>query len=153
VGVIGANELPPIDVNHAVELIGYKVAVRQAVFLTGDLTGAKEIATKEAKAAGGLTIGILPGYPPQDTSPYVALYRFRIERSLQPHHRSYHRGAHCSGRWPLTLSEIVFALKSHKPIISLNSWDIADNSIRGETPQEAMTRVFEPMEPKGTRRI
>jgi uncharacterized protein (TIGR00725 family) len=72
VGVIGASDLP-IELHHAAELIGREVAARQAVLITGGLTGAMEAASKGAKAAGGLTIGILPGFSPQDANPYIDL--------------------------------------------------------------------------------
>jgi SLOG-like protein len=73
VGVDGLTSCPPIDFSHAVELTGYEVDIRQAVFLIAGLTGAIEVATQEAKAAGGLTIGIPLGYSPQGSSPYIAL--------------------------------------------------------------------------------
>ena len=73
VGVDGANELPPHRFLSCRRTDGYEVAIRQAVFLIAGLTGAIEVATQEAKAAGGLTIGIPPGYSPQDASPYIAL--------------------------------------------------------------------------------
>ena len=126
VGVDGANELPPIDFSYAVELTGYEVAVRQAVFLIAGLTGAIEVATQEAKAAGGLTIGILLGYSPLDASPYIALSiviglsearNLIIVRTTEV--------LVAVGDGLVTLSEIAVALKSRKPIISINSWNIA----------------------------
>ncbi|HEX9869057.1 MAG TPA: TIGR00725 family protein, partial [Candidatus Tectomicrobia bacterium] len=50
------------------------------------------------------------------------------------------------GGGPGTLSEIAFAQKLHKPIISLDSWQIADDIIRVRTPQEAVVRAFELMD-------
>jgi uncharacterized protein (TIGR00725 family) len=146
VGVIGASELP-IDLYHAAELIGREVATRQAVLLTGGLTGAMEAASKGAKAAGGLTIGILPGYSPQDANPYIDL---PIVTGLsEARNLIIVRTAEvliAVGGGPGTLSEIAFALKLHKPIISLDSWQIADDIIRVRTPQEAVARAFELMD-------
>jgi len=143
VGVIGASELP-IELYHAAELIGCEVAARQAVLLTGGLTGAMEAASKGAKAAGGLTIGILPGYSPQDANPYIDL---PIVTGLsEARHLIIVHTAEvliAVGGGPGTLSEIAFAVKLHKPIISLDSWQIADDIIRVRTPQEAVARAFE----------
>ena len=134
VGVIGASELP-IELYHAAELIGREVAARQAVLLTGGLTGAMEAASKGAKAAGGLIIGILPGYSPQDANPYIDL---PIVTGLsEARNLTIVRTAEvliAVGGGPGTLSEIAFALKLHKPIISLDSWQIADDIIRVRTP-------------------
>ena len=146
VGVIGASELP-IDLYHAAELIGREVAARQAVLLTGGLTGAMEAASKGAKAAGGLIIGILPGYSPQDANPYIDL---PIVTGLsEARNLIIVRTAEvliAVGGGPGTLSEIAFALTLHKPIISLDSWQIADDIIRVRTPQEAVARAFELMD-------
>ena len=75
-----------------------------------------EVATKEAKAAGGLTIGILPGYSPQDANPYIAL---SIVIGLsEARNLIIVRTAEvliAVGGGLVTLSEITFALKSHKP--------------------------------------
>ena len=143
VGVIGASELP-IELYHAAELIGREVAARQAVLLTGGLTGAMEAASKGAKAAGGFTIGILPGYSPQDANPYIDL---PIVTGLsEARNLIIVRTAEvliAVGGGPGTLSEIAFAQKLHKPIISLDSWQIADDIIRVRTPQEAVARAFE----------
>jgi len=146
VGVIGASELP-IALYHAAELIGREVAARQAVLLTGGLTGAMEAASKGAKAAGGFTIGILPGYSPQDANPYIDL---PIVTGLsEARNLIIVRTAEvliAVGDGPGTLSEIAFAQKLHKPIISLDSWQSADDIIRVRTPQEAVARAFELMD-------
>jgi uncharacterized protein (TIGR00725 family) len=135
VGVIGGSELPP-ELCHAAELIGREVASRQAVLITGGLTGAMEAAAKGAKAAGGLTIGILPGFSPQDANPYIDL---PIVTGLgEARNLIIIRTAEvliAVGGGPGTLSEIAFALKLHKPVISLDSWNVADEIIRARTPQ------------------
>jgi uncharacterized protein (TIGR00725 family) len=153
VGVIGASELP-IELYHAAELIGREIAARQAVLLTGGLTGAMEAASKGAKAAGGFTIGILPGCSPQDANPYVDL---AIVTGLsEARNLIIVRTAEvliAIGGGPGTLSEIAFALQLHKPIISLDSWQMADEIIRVRTPQEAIARAFEVLDSRGTQRV
>jgi uncharacterized protein (TIGR00725 family) len=153
VGVIGASDLP-IELHHAAELIGREVAARQAVLITGGLTGAMEAASKGAKAAGGLTIGILPGFSPQDANPYIDL---SIVTGLsEARNLIIVRTAEvliAVGGGPGTLSEIAFALKLRKPIISLDSWNVADEIIRVRTPQEAVARAFELLESEDTQEV
>ena len=153
VGVIGASDLP-IELHPAAELIGREVAARQAVLLTGGLTGAMEAASKGAKAAGGLTIGILPGFSPQDANPYIDL---PIVTGLsEARNLIIVRTAEvliAVGGGPGTLSEIAFALKLHKPVISLDSWNVADEIICVRTPQEAVARAFELLESKDAQEV
>jgi uncharacterized protein (TIGR00725 family) len=153
VGVIGASELP-IELYHAAELIGREVAVRQVVLLTGGLTGAMEAASKGAKAAGGLTIGILPGFSPQDANPYIDLCI--VTGLSEARNLIIVRTAEvliAVGGGPGTLSEIAFALKLHKPIISLDSWNIADEIISVRTPREAIARAFELLDSRDTQGV
>jgi uncharacterized protein (TIGR00725 family) len=151
VGVIGGSELPP-TLYHAAELIGREVAARQAVLITGGLTGAMEAASKGAKAAGGLTIGVLPGFSPRDANPYIDL---PIVTGLsETRNIIIVRTADvliAVGGGPGTLSEIAFALKLHKPVISLDSWNVAAEIIPVQTPQEAVARAFELLDSASTR--
>jgi uncharacterized protein (TIGR00725 family) len=143
VGLIGGSELPP-ELYNAAEYIGREVAVRQAVLLTGGLTGAMEAASKGAKAAGGLTIGVLPGYSSRDANPYID---FPIVTGLsEARNIIIVRTADvliAVGGGPGTLSEIAFALKFKKPVIGLDSWHVAAEIIYVRTPQEAVERAFE----------
>jgi uncharacterized protein (TIGR00725 family) len=142
VGVIGGSELPP-TLYDAAELIGREIAARQAVLITGGLTGAMEAASKGAKAAGGLTIGVLPGCSPRDANHYIDL---PIVTGLsEARNIIIVRTAHvliAVGGGPGTLSEIAFALKLQKPVISLDSWPVTDQIVRVQTPQEAVARAF-----------
>ena len=42
-----------------------------------------------------------------------------------------------------TLSEISFALKSGIPVIGLDTWDVSEEIIKCETPEEAVRTAFE----------
>jgi uncharacterized protein (TIGR00725 family) len=153
VGVIGGSELSP-ELYHAAELIGREVAFRRAVLITGGLTGAMEAAAKGAKAVGGLTIGVLPGFSSQDANPYIDL---PIVTGLsEARNIIIVRTAAvliAVGGGPGTLSEIAFALKLHKPVLSLDSWYVADEIIRVQTPQEAVAQAFELLDSTGARRL
>jgi uncharacterized protein (TIGR00725 family) len=151
VGVIGGSELPP-ELYSAAEQIGREVAARRAVLITGGLTGAMEAASKGAKAAGGLTIGVLPGFSSRDANSYIDL---PIVTGLsEARNTIIVRTADvliAVGGGPGTLSEIAFALKFNKPVIALDSWHVADEIVRVQTPQEAVVRAFELLDATGIR--
>ena len=151
VGLIGASELPP-ELYNTAEYIGREVAVRQAVLITGGLTGAMEAASKGAKTAGGLTIGILPGGSAQEANAYIDL---PIVTGLsEARNLIIVRTADvliAVGGGPGTLSEIAFALKFKKPVIGLHSWHVAAEIVHVQTPQEAVERAFELLGSAGIR--
>lgn len=76
IGVIGKNEQHARDVvagvtMAAAEAIGRLVAERGGVIVTGGRAGVMEAASRGARAAGGLTIGFLPGMEKSGANPYV----------------------------------------------------------------------------------
>jgi uncharacterized protein (TIGR00725 family) len=153
VGVIGGSQLSP-QLYGAAELIGREVAARRAVLITGGLTGAMEAAAKGARAAGGLTIGVLPGSSSQDANPYIDLpivTGLSEARNIIIVHTAEVLIA--VGGGPGTLSEIAFALKLQKPVIGLDSWHVADEIIHVQTPQEAVARAFALLDSTGVRRL
>lgn len=84
-----------------------------------------EAACRGAKAAGGVTIGILPGYDPNEANPFVD---YRIPTGLG-HARNAIVVA--SGEAVIavgggfgTLSEIGLALKMRKRVVNLRSWKL-----------------------------
>jgi uncharacterized protein (TIGR00725 family) len=113
-----------------------------------------EAASRGAKAAGGLTIGVLPGFSSRDANPYIDL---PIVTGLsEARNIVIVRTAEvliAVGGGPGTLSEIAFALKLAKPLISLDSWYVADEIIRVQTPHEAVVRAFELLDSTGIRGI
>ncbi|ANB59850.1 TIGR00725 family protein [Anoxybacteroides amylolyticum] len=61
IAVIGQSGDIPEDVRKMAEAVGAEIAKRKAVLLTGGGSGVMEAASKGAKEAGGLVIGILAG--------------------------------------------------------------------------------------------
>ena len=98
-----------------------------------------EAACRGAKGAGGTTIGILPGVNRQDANDYV-------DHAIATGMREGRNLAiilTADGVIALpgefgTLSEISFALKYNKPVVSLCSWEVSDRIIRVGTPAEAV---------------
>jgi uncharacterized protein (TIGR00725 family) len=61
IAVIGQSGEIPEEVRKIAEEVGAEIAKRKAVLLTGGGSGVMEAASKGAKEAGGLVIGILAG--------------------------------------------------------------------------------------------
>lgn len=74
--VIGKSARDPSDpvppqALAAAEEVGRLLAEAGAVVVSGGLSGVMEAVSRGAKRAGGLTIGILPGFDKRDANPYV----------------------------------------------------------------------------------
>jgi uncharacterized protein (TIGR00725 family) len=61
----------PAEALRAGEEVGALLAKRGAVVVTGGLSGVMEAVSRGAKNAGGLVIGILPGFDKRDANAYV----------------------------------------------------------------------------------
>jgi len=103
--------------------LGRGIAERNAVLVCGGLTGVMEHAARGARAAGGLTIGLLPGEDPDDANEYVD---FAIATGLG-HARNAILARTADGIVAVggglgTLSEIALALRNRRPTIGIKTW-------------------------------
>jgi uncharacterized protein (TIGR00725 family) len=103
--------------------LGRGIAQRQAVLLCGGLTGVMEHAARGARAAGGLTIGLLPGEDPDEANPYIDV---AIASGLG-HARNAVLACTADGVVAVggglgTLSEIALALRNGRPTIGIQTW-------------------------------
>ncbi|MBI5190213.1 MAG: TIGR00725 family protein [Nitrospirae bacterium] len=143
IGVIGSSLATGKPYNEAME-VGRLAAGRGASVLTGGLGGVMEAACRGAKEAGGQTIGILPGFDTRDANPYVDI---PIVTGLN-HARNFIvvRSSDVliavGGEYG-TLSEIAFALKLGKTVISIESWDVGGGMIKAASPADAVEKAFE----------
>src|SRR5438270_5587894 len=76
IAVIGKSEKDPGDppspeALRAAELVGANIAGAGAILITGGLSGVMEAASRGAKRANGLVIGMLPGFDKADANRYV----------------------------------------------------------------------------------
>jgi uncharacterized protein (TIGR00725 family) len=103
-----------------------------------------EAASKGAKEAGGIVVGILPGFSKEDANNYVTI---PVTTGLSHARnvivvRSADAVIAVSGEYG-TLSEIAIALKLGKPVIGINTWDNIDGLMKAESPEEAVDKAIE----------
>lgn len=143
IGVIGASECSQ-SLWKIAEEVGREIARRGAILICGGLGGVMEAAAKGAKEAGGLTVGILPGYYANEANPYIDI--------VIPTGISYARNiiivrssdalVALEGRYG-TLSEIAFALQLKKPIVGLYTWNISPEIQSFTNPVLAVEKAME----------
>jgi len=124
VGVIGAGECDA-ELARLAEDVGRRIAEAGAVLVCGGMGGVMEAACRGAKAAGGTTIGILPGPDRADANRYVdvAIATGINEARNLAIIRTADALVAVGGSYG-TLSEIGFALKAGKKVVGLRTWDI-----------------------------
>lgn len=144
IGVIGGQICSEDEERVAYEL-GRLLAERNAVVVCGGLGGVMEAACKGCKAAGGTTIGILPGPFRGDANAYVdhAIATDMGQARNAIITRTVDAVIAVGGEYG-TLSEIAMALKMGKKVVAISSWEISsrglpdDKIIRVDGPQEAV---------------
>jgi hypothetical protein len=137
VGVIGGNKIDSA-VKETAFRVGELIAKQGAILVCGGLGGVMEAASRGAKTAGGITIGILPGNNTADANPYIDI---PIATGM-----GYTRNAlvamnadvliAVSGEFG-TLSEIAYGNIYGKRVIGLGTWDVK-GVIPAATPEEAV---------------
>jgi len=138
IGVIGAGDCSAEGAVHAYE-VGTLIAQHKAVLICGGLGGIMENAARGARDAGGLTVGILPGFEAREANPYIAIpivTGMSHARNILVV-RSSNVLIAIEGGYG-TLSEIAIALKLGKPVVGLNTWQVDPRVIQVKTAREAV---------------
>jgi len=139
VGVIGEHEACPENYSLARNL-GHLLAAGGALVVCGGLGGVMEAVSRGAKEGGGLTVGILPGTDAQEANSWVDLPI--VTGMGEARNLLIVRTAEVivavGGEFG-TLSEMAFALKMRKPVISLKSWVPEREKVKAETLYGAET--------------
>jgi uncharacterized protein (TIGR00725 family) len=132
------------DIYRIAEELGRNIAAKGWTTLTGGLGGVMEAACKGAKQAGGLTIGILPGFSKADANRFVDIPVVTAMSHARNVIIAYTADAliAVSGKYG-TLSEIAVALKLGKPVIGIKTWDTIQGIVRVESPEKAIEKVLE----------
>jgi hypothetical protein len=124
VAVIGASTCAPAE-SQAAEAVGRVLARGGATLVCGGRGGVMAAACRGARAAGGLTVGILPGDDPEAANPYVDVV---IATGLgEARNAIVARTARAvvaiGGRYG-TLSEMAFAIKRGVPVVGVGTWQL-----------------------------
>ena len=125
IGVLGPNETS-VSQDATGREVGKRIAEAGAVLLCGGLGGMMQAAAEGAKAAGGRTVGILPGTDKSEANPFIdlalptGLGAFRNALLV----RACDAVIAVHGAYG-TLSEMAFALRLGVPVIGLDSWSVS----------------------------
>jgi uncharacterized protein (TIGR00725 family) len=120
VAVVGGSDCTSAEAALAEEL-GRRLAQRGAVVVCGGLTGVMESVAKGVRAAGGLTIGILPGSDARDANAYIDVPLATGMGEMRNALIVRVAGAIVAiGGGTGTLSEIALALRIGTPVVGLH---------------------------------
>jgi uncharacterized protein (TIGR00725 family) len=141
ISVIGSGA----DNEQRAEEVGRLAASRGAAIVTGGRGEVMAAASRGAKAAGGTTIGIVPGETRAGANEwldYVVVTGIGHARNLAVV-ASGDAVIAVGGRWG-TLAEIGFARVLERPVVVLDpGWDVTGEGIEhASTPAEAVERAF-----------
>jgi uncharacterized protein (TIGR00725 family) len=144
IGVVGGNDAPTDALETAYE-VGREIGARGHIVVCGGRGGVMREACRGARAAGGLTVGILPGDDLSDANEYLDIpivtglgsgRNIIVARTA--------KALIAIGGAYGTLSEIAFGLMLGRPVVGLGTWQLRDAEghgppiIRATTAEEAV---------------
>ncbi|HEV3475056.1 MAG TPA: TIGR00725 family protein [Actinomycetota bacterium] len=149
VAVCGPGNATEEELARAEE-VGRLLGEAGAVVICGGMGGAMDAAAKGATGAGGMAVGLLPGDERPGASAHltVSLPLGMGEARNALVARSADVVIAVGGEFG-TLSEIALALKMGKPVVGLDSWELArqggpvDSIVQAKTPAEAVKLALE----------
>lgn len=144
VAVVGGSSCTAQEAEWATA-VGRLLALGGAVLLCGGLGGVMEAAARGAKAAGGLTVGILPGTDAADANASidVALATGMGEMRNALIARAAQAMIAIGGGWG-TLSEIALARRTNTPVVGLHDAFTSAVEIHREArPEDAVRWALE----------
>jgi uncharacterized protein (TIGR00725 family) len=148
VAVIGGENCTA-EVGRLAEQVGRLLAERGVVLVCGGRGGVMEAACRGAKAAGGLTVGILPGDDRSQSNAYVDIpvvtglgwaRNAVVVKTAQA-------AIALDGKYG-TLSEIACALQEGIPVVGVGTWTLVregvvdDLMMVAETPADAVEKAL-----------
>lgn len=117
------------------EAVGRKIAEASAILVCGGKGGVMEAAARGAASAGGEVIGILPGTALEEANPevtHVVATGIGNARNLAVV-ASADSVIAIGGEWG-TLSEIAFARRLERSVITLESWSLSGRGAMADSP-------------------
>ncbi len=143
VAIVGASDARAAvcDLAYAA---GLAVARRGAVLICGGRGGVMAAAARGAQSAGGLTIGILPGYNRHEANPNIEI---AIATGMGQARNAIVIASADSvvaleGEGG-TLSEIGLALKLGRPVVGLQAWRQLEMILHADDPLAAVDLALE----------
>jgi uncharacterized protein (TIGR00725 family) len=142
IAVVGSGDAEATELDAAFA-VGRELARHNVVVVTGGHGGVMEAASRGAREGGGLTLGILPGVAREDANAFVDVAVPTGMGELRNGFvvRAADAVIAVGGEFG-TLTELAFALKLGKPVIGLDTWELA----RAGQPVEAIVRVSDPVQ-------
>jgi uncharacterized protein (TIGR00725 family) len=127
----------------AAEEVGRALAEAGSLVVCGGLGGVMEAACRGAKSGGGTTLGILPGADRSQANEFVDV---AVATGLgEARNALVARAADVliavAGEYG-TLSEIALALKTGKPVVGLDTWEI-DGVVVASSPADAVNQALD----------
>jgi uncharacterized protein (TIGR00725 family) len=141
IAVIGGRKADKVLRKEA-EDAGRLIAEGGAILVSGGLSGVMESASKGARSAGGVTVGILPQDDALGANRYIDVAvatGFGIGRNVIIARTADALIAIGGGYG--TLSEIAFALQLGKPVIGIRSWDVT-GAVPAVDAADAVAKAF-----------
>ncbi|MDQ7065653.1 MAG: TIGR00725 family protein [candidate division KSB1 bacterium] len=138
IGVIGGGAVNRRIYKLAYE-VGREIAVRGAILVSGGLGGVMEAASHGASEAGGLVLGILPGFSASEANDWVdvSIVTGMSEARNVIIARTADALIAVDGEFG-TLSEIAFGLRFGKPVIGLETWEVSPEIVKARSPKDAV---------------
>lgn len=142
IGVVGSGHKDP-ELDRLAYEVGSLIAERGYLLLCGGRGGVMESAARGSKDSGGETVGLLPGFDPEDANPYIDiplatglgdLRNLLIVRSADV--------LIAIGGGYGTLSEIALGHKTGKPVVGLKTWEVSDKIIKAADPGDAVGKAI-----------
>jgi uncharacterized protein (TIGR00725 family) len=124
IGVAGASQ-PATSLLEAAEALGGRLAEAGAVVVCGGGSGVMTAVCRGARAAGGTTVGLLPGLDRRDGNPYleVALPTGLGQGRNLLLVRASDALVAVGGGFG-TLSAVALALRTGVPVVGLSTWSL-----------------------------
>ena len=123
------------------EEVGRLLAGRGCVVVCGGLGEVMEAAARGAKAAGGTTLGVLPGESPKDANRWIDYAVATGGRRQSPHGDPREQAS--AGRWG-TAAEVSYARLLGRPVVVLGAGPPVDGEgiEHADSPAEAVERAL-----------
>lgn len=143
IAVIGGSEPDEKSLKIAEE-VGSLIAQKGAVLITGGMGGVMNAASRGAKSANGLVIGILPTDNKAHANPYIDIPI--VTGMSEARNIIIARTCDCAvainGKYG-TLSEIAYCLMFNVPVVGINTWDIGAPIKKASSAAQAVKIIFE----------